>query len=789
MEYVPTKEQRDIIASRLARSVVTASAGAGKTGVIVNHFRALVLEDHLKPDQILAITFTRKAAVEMKTRIVQEFRDAARPDLAQIAETGPIQTIHAFCQRLLTENSIVAGVDPEFEIAAEGDKRRWQEEAIRETLAEDFDESPEIGLVLQDLAGRRSSESGLAGSSPYGLIESALRTLLSQMRGSGHPRSQIESAHRSTESVMLTWQRTLLNGLESPIKERIKDQIELGMRSGDLFYILSQAYKEAKITVPTFVKTISDRDEDDAAITSGLVQLACRTWRKLEDKMRQRSALDFTLLEELAIEALDNPAIRDRVGRQYRVALIDEAQDLNPLQYRLIDRLAVDRVMLVGDRQQSIYAFRQADVELFIRRESEAQGDADGSHMTLTRNHRSVPGILRFVDAIFSPLWNPNYRPMAPLLVVEPSEKDNVIELFGPDPEPYDFQGIELWPMELADATDVARRIKELVADLPEGLSAKDVCVLVRDSNFGERLYRALDRHRVPAKLVGVSKQYYTRMEVRDIANTLRALADPYDDFALAATLVSPFGGLSYDALALLSTEKPLRDRLNPSHLAESPEDIPKLEAFLAWYEPLSQIADRMTAGEAVTAILSQTGYLEQLAQRPNGAQLLANVRKLQRIACTNEETSPREFAEQIRETQSLRHDESDEPTQDEDSDAVSIMTIHRSKGLEFQVVVVPQTTRRIGKLHDEEVRYDPRVQMAAASFGVPRSRYFMWLQELRKQRETDEDWRVIYVALTRAKKRLCVVTRPTGAHTVADVIAKHSGFKEGTPPGVIVRA
>lgn len=775
MSYKPTDEQIEIIRSRLTRSVVTASAGAGKTGVIVNHYRELVLEDGLRPDEILAITFTRKAAAEMKTRIVRDLRSAGRADLAQVAETGPIQTIHGFCQRLLTENALAAGLDPEFEIASESQKRVWQEQAIRDTLAETHDDQPEVLLVIEELAGRRANEGGRASISPYGLIEGSLRTLLNQMRGAGITRMEIAHRHASAAAVLRSWQQAVYDKLDPELRQNVPTP---PVESSAFLSAISAEYKRLRRAMPTYVKSVADRDEHDAAITSGLVQLACRAWFKLENEMLRHSALDFTLLEERAIQALGNEAVRRRVAKQYRVALIDEAQDLNPLQYDLLNLLDVERLMLVGDRQQSIYAFRQADVELFIQSEDKYPA------MRLTRNHRSEAGILRFVDTIFAEVWSETYRRMADRVEIETDEK--VIELFGPEYETGDFGGVELWPMDEADHGEVARRIKSLLTELPEGSTAKDVCVLVRDSMFGERLYRALQHHEVPAKLVGVSKQYYTRMEIRDIANALRALSDPYDDFALAATLAGPFGGVSYDAIALLSQEKPLFDRLGTLELPEI--DRERIAEFLSWFEPLRQTIDRMTAGEAVAALFGRTRYLQVLARRPNGRQLLANVRKLLRIACSDEEVSPREFAEQIRETQALRHDESDEPTHDEDSDAVSIMTIHRSKGLEFDVVIVPQTTRRIGKLRDEDVRFDPRIGIAAASFGAPHSRYFLWLQELRKERETAEDWRVVYVALTRARKRLCVVTRHKGAHTVADVIAKHSGFKEGVPPGVFVR-
>ena len=129
-----TLEQRKAIEANDKQLVVQAGAGAGKTRVLVERFLRHVIEDKYGADEILTITFSRKAAAEMKRRIVTALRDAGRWEDAQIAETGPIQTIHSFCERLLRENSLVAGLDPQFEVLDEVDSVAWLEEALQESL-------------------------------------------------------------------------------------------------------------------------------------------------------------------------------------------------------------------------------------------------------------------------------------------------------------------------------------------------------------------------------------------------------------------------------------------------------------------------------------------------------------------------------------------------------------------------------------------------------------------------------------------------------------------------------
>ncbi|MEQ1936205.1 MAG: UvrD-helicase domain-containing protein, partial [Fimbriimonadaceae bacterium] len=487
--------------------VVSASAGTGKTLVLVERYMRLTLgESAIRPDQILAITFTRKAAAEMKRRIVDQLNARGRPDLAQIAETGPIQTIHGFCQRLLVENCLSAGLDPDFGIATTAQTGSWKVAAIRTAMTESYEEFPEVELVLKHGAGRYKRQST---GSPYHFLEDNVRSLLEGMRGSGLSPAAINASHSSTEVLTDLYHNAICEELG----------IDEAIPASSFFDELRARVKP----VPKYLNGSVSSDSLGVELTVGLVQLALRAWVLYERKLLSENMLDFTMLETRAIELLKDPGLQDRLRRQYRVAMVDEAQDLNPLQYQLLDLMKIEQRMLIGDSQQSIYGFRQADVRLF--REAE---QADPIRLTL--NHRTQAPILRYVDLVFRKVWGERFHDMAPPLELEDS--------VGDDPfaeRPITCEGVELWPSDEADPHyAVAGQIKKLIED---GTSLRDVTVLVRKRQYGAALGRALSQIGVPARLVGISQEYYTRLEVRDVANALQALSDPTDDFALVCLL------------------------------------------------------------------------------------------------------------------------------------------------------------------------------------------------------------------------------------------------------------
>ncbi|MEA2553279.1 MAG: ATP-dependent helicase/nuclease subunit, partial [Fimbriimonadaceae bacterium] len=704
----PTPEQHAVIDSQDRSLVVLASAGAGKTGTLVERYLRHV-RDGVSPDQILTITFTRKAAAEMKRRIVESLLDRGLRDEAQIAETGPIQTIHGFCERLLRENSVAAGMDPGFDVLSESEASRLVDECVRTAIAEPTGECGHAEALISSLAG----EAEYGQPSPHGKLEGAIREALHSFRGSGAEFEELWDIYSDPSAIRFHWQSKLLESLPIEVQEALKE-VEPG---AGVFDRLRSAYKACSLRMPRWLSSRVDPavDQEAAEQACGLMHLVCSAWASLEREMERRQALDFVALETKAVALLKNsPSCAGRVRRQYKIAMIDEAQDVNPVQYQLLEALGLETEMLVGDPQQSIYGFRQADVELFKQRALAP------NTKRLSKNWRSTDGILQFVDLLFGRLWT-DYSPM--LVNNAPMDFDS--------PAEQDCTGVELWMQQEEDSFEVARGISELHK---EGEPLRNIAVLVRGLRFGIQIQRELTALGISSRIAGGTEKFYTRLEIRDIANALVALTNPYDDFALLATLRSPFCGLSLDSVALLAKRRPVIEGLS-SYVPPVPEEADKIARFLRWFEPISRYADRLPAWEVLSEVLAVSEYMETLAKRRNADQLLANVRKLLALASQEPELGPAEYAQRIREIQNLKHREGDAPAEDDLADMVTIMTIHKAKGLEFEVVVVPEMHYGFEPKR-QTLEIEPRLAMLVPRFGKTVSPYYAWVAEQRKQRQ-----------------------------------------------------
>ena len=302
-----TVEQQGAILADKKSVVVSASAGSGKTRVLVERYLWQVVELGFRPDQILAITFTRKAAAEMKRRIVDRLTESGLFEQAQVAETGPIQTIHGFCERLLRENSIEAAIDPEFEILSEAQSARLMEESIREVLADPLEDNLEAAALIRKLAGRRTYENS---GSPHARLESAIREAIHGWRGTTVSRLQLSQAHRSPVATLSAWRTRLLE--QTPIEVLIA--YEADTSGASLAARLTNAYKTAKKHKPRYVKPSTDADIECASDTCGLMQLAMAGWGRYDGKMRDSQSMDFSALEERAESLLA------KIGTNHREA-------------------------------------------------------------------------------------------------------------------------------------------------------------------------------------------------------------------------------------------------------------------------------------------------------------------------------------------------------------------------------------------------------------------------------------------------------------------------------------
>jgi ATP-dependent helicase/nuclease subunit A len=731
-EFSPTPEQAAVIQSEAAQLLVSAAAGAGKTGTLVQRYLRFV-EQGYSPREILAITFTRKAAAELRTRIVQELSQRGDEEAARAALTGPIQTIHGFCERVLRENSLSAGIDPDFEIL-EG-SIRMVDEAVRRTI-EDPPDMPEIAAVFRVLTGNLDRDGRHR-------LESMLHKAIERVRGTGSKPQDLTEAFPDAMTTLTRSYSALAESLGTPVA-----QWPPGFPDGALEFLESAGAK-----IPKAIRVVPNQDPEWAALVTGLAHMVAQAWRDLESRMRREQQFDFTLMEQLCVELMEtSEEVRARVGSRYRVALIDEAQDNNPVQHRLLANLRAQSVTWVGDIQQSIYGFRLAEPRLFKQAMDEME------HLRLTINHRSVPGVQRFVDRVFGQVWGDDYVPMLP-----------------PSTTPDFERAVELWVQKQKDTRQIAEWTAQLIAE--NGIRKRDVGVLVSRGAMGVELKRYLDRLEIGSRLIG-RQSYYTRMEIRDVANALRAVADPNDDFAMLAMLRSPFARLSNDGWATLALSRPVLSALREVTL--SAEDQAEIQRFRTWFEPLVEVADRLPAWEIIAELYATSPFLANLARHPQSATLLANTRKLLTLAAKRPDMGPVEFAEEIREIPRLNAREDEASIHDEADDLVTISTIHSAKGLQFPYVVVAETTEKLSKGGKEDVLFDPR-RLLLSSEG-PNSPIHRWLRSEHQIGLQAEMWRVMYVALTRAQSKLCVVV--SGSGNFGREIATKAGFKnEGNYP------
>jgi hypothetical protein len=247
-----TPEQQAAVASDAKRVVLHAGAGSGKTSVIAERYLRLVTKGGVAPEQVLTITFTRRAAAEMKERIVAGLRRAGRGDLAQRAETGPIQTVHGFCERLLRENAFAAGIDPQFDVLEGPAAVEVAHEAERWAYLHADSIGPEAAAVCVSLSGR-----GDWTGRPEidARLRSAMRGVLEKVRGSGRSLSEWRAIASSLDDYRDWWSRELAAGLPEAFQNQVRsDAVTEGLKD---------ATKAAFGRVPDWLRSL--RGESEAA--------------------------------------------------------------------------------------------------------------------------------------------------------------------------------------------------------------------------------------------------------------------------------------------------------------------------------------------------------------------------------------------------------------------------------------------------------------------------------------------------------------------------------------------
>jgi ATP-dependent exoDNAse (exonuclease V) beta subunit len=511
---------------------------------------------------------------------------------------------------------------------------------------------------------------------------------------------------------------------------------------------------------------------------------------RFEAAKERRGGIDFEDLQILAARMLERAEIGESYRSRFSQILVDEFQDTNRLQLRLIEALRGPQAQLiaVGDELQSIYGFRHADLEVFRSRREEVEQRGDAELMRLSGNFRSRPEVVGAINLFGEALLGEAYRPLrvgAMPTAAEPRGEGTAVELLLTGRDGWDGEGIELEPAIdgatpvacLAEARFVAERLRRL-AD--EGVPRGKMVVLLRAFTHLDAYEDSLERAGLRPYVVG-GRGYWSQQQVSDVCALLAVLANPLDDHALFGALASPACGAAPDTLWLLRAAAGKRRHVWPAleRIAgaeevdltepERLEGIPAAErellaTFVARVASLRERGPRLTLPALIDAVVTETGYDLAVLSRANGQARFANVRKMARLATEFESREGRDlrgFLDFLA-ARAEGDAEAQAATAAEGHDGVRIMTVHNAKGLEFDVVAVPDLSRRLlggGRppLLVVGRGEEPRVGLRLVRLGGPKVDLYDYrgLCEEAGEREAEEELRLFHVAVTRARERL----------------------------------
>ena len=808
-----TREDRLQIQTDLSSNlVIEAGAGTGKTTALIDRLCTSVLVQQIPVEKLVALTFTEKAAAEIKTRFIFKLQqllqainthsqdrtldllhehftipdsmllDRAQKTLSQL-DKACIGTIHSFCAEILKIFPLEAGLSPNAKIDS-----GYQELQIFERYWTQFLDD-ELGtpatqaqawkrvlthLSLQDL---KEFTQQLARLKPVEydyyshrsfLIQLCTQKMarlnqLYQLYTPGKPRNLEKALLWASDSLQRT-QKFLEGSAVPPPPQPDCPALPAAPQKG----WEETDFNEAKNLIG-FAQKVTPENQ---AVFLEAYRLVTPIAHKIHQTYLEEGIVTF---DDLIIKTRNlvaaNLYVRRLLKEKFEILFVDEFQDTDPIQGELLlflaeqkagtatrwqeVRLQPGKLIVVGDPKQSIYRFRGADItayelftDLILR-----QG---GKKYFLRNNFRSESEIIQTANLVCShvmiqePAFQPAYEPIFTqkgpscqavewLFVSSTNEKK-------PPADDYRHNQAEM----------IAQWIKQQVGHLKlqngKLLSYQDIAILTRVGTTSSIYTEALRRHAI-AFNTETEKDFFQNQEINDLLLLLRAITDPEDKIALAGVLRSPLVGLTDEQLYQLAQQ----NKLSWDELAHYPDT----KTITAQIKHFSQLAGTIPLGELVEKILDDTFLLPACTAAYEAEQTIGRLRQFVSLAHQYEQTgnSLTSFLSQI---QTLLSDQAStlfsNATQ-EAADAVSFLTIHKSKGLEFPVVILADLSRKENTSAPAEKHlFSWQHNMYGLRIGPICDVNLAFLEEEQKKHSRCEEVRVLYVALTRAKEKLLLV-------------------------------
>ncbi len=824
MSLSPTPEQLAAINTLDRNCIVTAGAGSGKTFVLVERFLKII-EEEAKTDanivgKIVAITFTDKAANEMKQRVRTKCINRREISVAinneedvelwsniilQL-ENANIATFHAYCTKLLRLHPIEAGLDPRFEVMEGTESKRVIyhviEKIVKNALVTHNKANGGELFHWVTVVGFKKAVSNLVEiyekicnhitelDEAVKLTEdsfnegfSEVLSAIPQLIGLADTLYNVEGDSNKMTEFREFWGEVRINIDFSAIDPADFASLVtvLVAKSSGNFYL--DAAKSARQELNTYTKQLAEfvnafvsYQQQEQNLTSEILRVIREIDLAYKKEKNELNKLDFNDLILRVIHLLrGSDEIRAKVRTGIAYLMVDEFQDSNQIQKELIDLLLIDEhgqiksggLFIVGDPKQSIYRFRGADVSIFKEMEKQLASHG-GSILPMKINFRSQPEVIDFVNHFFARIMSPDANSPNYYEEAEYGRKElgvgriEYIPVFdvknGADIEEEDVDADLLaeYKLQEREAMLIAARIKEFV---DHGIEPKEITILFQ-AMTNIRLYeQALRIVDVPFYTVG-GRGFFAKQEIYDLLNILNYLDDQSNQIALAGILRSPLVAITDETLYLLAKKGLLHKPLSSwdHELASLPVDeISKLNF-------ISKIFTLWAAEWSGTSIIEQldfwvnrTNFKAILLANEDGIQKVANINKFRRIVSELSADNPFSTYLLLKRIERIISDEekiTEAAISSEADNAVRLMNIHQSKGLEFPYVFIPNLSRKPVS-EQSIIRYDLKkglsckVPLPNGEFGVP----LRWLLVREQERllEREESIRLFYVAATRA--------------------------------------
>lgn len=825
--------------------IVSASAGSGKTTVMIERIIRLICGD-TDVSEILAVTFTKKAAAQMKEKLSKEIikvindpqttiekRKILKARLKEVP-SADISTIHSFCAKLLRRHFFSAGIDNAFRVIGSDDA-----EGVvlkNEALDELFDESYENGqsefyhllsvywrkksdnvlrkLLLSTYETLRAKDdyraylrrSGAFDEQTFQEICTDLWTDL--QKKCGYYRNLVERELDYFESVTAKQQtaiaRELIGGLDEilhagdyfsacavqkPTYSRNTSSKSDGAEKKTHIERLKYLKDEIGKIYDELSKVGAFEEEQTLFLQSGitaraLAEVLLRFDEKYAEKKAARSVLDYNDLEHKTLELLQNAEVAAEVRDKYRYVFVDEYQDVNPVQEKIVSMLSGENLFLVGDVKQSIYGFRGSKSVFFVEKQREFQENG-GHSLPLTRNFRSADAVLNAVNEQFSIV-------MTPTLSGIDYAADSIMERGGMYALNSGKVAVHfLGKTEKKEKTERGVYSVRASADkkeTEENLSARAIFDIIQKEVNGEiydptigkmrraeyadiailsrkkqgqigKTVAALSEKGIPitaAATVNICEY----SEIKTLIDILSLIDNAEQDIPLCSALLSPMGDCTADdltAIRLAYPETLFFRRAAATYAREQTNALAeKLQRFYAYYQEIRLLSRVLSAGEILTKILSDTRMETQLLSKRNGVACMRRIHRFIEETSVDEPLGVHAFLDRLRDL-----DYDIETSENSGENSVKVYTMHSSKGLEYPIVILDNLNMPFrGVDRKEEAYVDEKYGLVTRAFDTEKMLKSNTL--LRRLYETKEEKSMLadelnlyYVALTRAQHTL----------------------------------